>query len=348
MANYADGAWGAAQYFLSDMMQMPEFKHKPSASLMMLQKGSQLLIPVSERERVWRTKESDQQTVDINIIVKQATTAATARAAAHTGSISDDNKATLTFVTRAQKFKYSLKGADRNIWSLGQQVAKQIRSAVIDLHGTLETYFLGLLNTNKTQVVVSATPKSGAWDATNHIFQIANDDETRKFQRIKGFMREQYYGGTPLDAIVDEYFLQEAEYIKMQGAGNNANLGWSLNGINLDVSEELTTDAGYKGMGYVFPSGTVGFVDWIPRMNRQGFGDTFQNGGSYSTLQDPLGSGLTFAVHQYAAGADNQNAAGETQDVDVQVEISVDVAYVQAPLSTANLSPIVKFGFQEV
>jgi hypothetical protein len=347
MANYADGAWGAAQYRLGEIMAMPEFKHKPSATLMQLAKGSQLLIPASERERVWRIKESDQQNVDINIIVKQATTAATARAYNHTGNINDDNKAPLTFVTRAQKFKYSLKGADRNIWQLGEQVAKQIRSAVIDLHGVLETYFLGLMNTNKTQVVVSDTPKSGKWDPVNHVFQILNADGTRKFQRVKGFMREQYYNGQ-LDAVVDEYFMQEAEYLRMQGAGNNQNLSWQIAGINMDVSEELATDNGYLGMGYVWPSGTVGFVDWIPRLNRIGFGDVFQNGGKYSTLLDPLGSGLTFAVHQYAAGADNNEAAGETQDVDVQVEISVDVAFVKAPVSTANLSPIVKFGFQEV
>jgi len=66
-----------------------------------------------------------------------------------------------------------------------------------------------------------------------------------------------------------------------------------------------------------------------------------------STIDDPLGSGLKFAVHQYAAGADNEGAAGETQDVDVEVEISLDVAFAKAPMSTSNASPIFKTGILE-
>jgi hypothetical protein len=239
-----------------------------------------------------------------------------------------------------------MKGADRNIWNLAEQIAKQTLSAVIDLHGTLESYFLAQLNTNKTQSVISLTPKSGTWDATNFIFQVANADANRKYQRVRGFMREQYYGGV-FDAVIDEYFAQEYEYLMQQGAGNSANLAWQVANIQPEVSQEITSDSGYLGMGYVFPRGTVGFVDWIPRMNRDGFGDIFQTGGRYSKMKDPLGTGLNFAVHQYASAADNNSAAGETQDIDVQVEISLDVAFVIAPFGTSNLSSVVKFGMLE-
>ena len=74
------------------------------------------------------------------------------------------------------------------------------------------------------------------------------------------------------------------------------------------------------------------------------FGDTFQNGGAYRTIADPLGSGLTFAVHEYASGADNESAGSETQDVDIQVEISIDLAPVKSIMSTSNASPIFKAG----
>ena len=343
MANYADGAWGAAQYKLGQIIKAPEFKHKPSATIMALLKGRDMLIPASERERVWNIKESDQQSVDVNIITKQSTTAKTARAYNHTGSINDDNKATLSFVTRGRTFKYSLKGADRNIWTLAEQVAAQTLSACIDLHGTLETYFLALLNTNKTQSVVSATPYSGAWDATNYVFGVAKQDEARQFQRLRGFMREQYYNGL-YDVVADEYWAQQYAFLGLQGAGNNTNLSPLIQGLDMEVSEELTADSGYHGMGYIWPRGTATFVDWLPKMNRNGFGDAFQAGGSYSTMQDPLGSGLQFAVHQYAGGADNQSAAGETQDIDVEVEITLDVAFLIAPFSTSNFSTIVKFG----
>lgn len=343
MANYADGAWSAAQYKLGQTIKAPEFKHKPSAAIMALLKGRDMLIPASERERVWRIKESDQHSVDVNIITKQATTAKTARATAHTGNINDDNKATLSFVTRGRTFKYSLKGADRNIWTIAEQVAAQTLSACIDLHGTLETYLLAWLNTNKNQSVVSANPKSGAWDAVNFIFGVKKGDEARQFQRLRGFMREQYYAGL-YDVVADEYWAQEYAFKLAQGQANNTNLAFQIMGMDLEVSQELTSDAGYSGMGYIFPRGTATFVDWLPEMNRNGFGNAFQAGGSYGVMADPLGSGLQFAVHQYAAGADNENLAGETQDIDIQVEISLDIAPLIAPFSTANFSTITKFG----
>ena len=350
MANYADIVWNAAQYKLKEMMLKPEFKHKPSTTLMTLKKNTEFLVPASERERVWNTKTTDQHTVEIATLDKQATTAKTARAAAHTGSINDGTKTTLTFVTRGRTFKYSLKQADGKIQSLAEMIAVQLRSAAIDLHGTLETYFLGLLNTNKSQVDVrdaASISQSGyTWDGDNYIAQIANADNNRAFQRIRAIMRQNYYQGQ-LDSIVDEYFIQEAEYLIQQGRGNATNLGWQFGSLGMGVSEELVPDEGYLGMGYVFPVGTVGFVDWLPRLNRDGFGATFQNGGSYSTIDDPLGSGLKFAVHQYAAGADNEGAAGETQDVDVEVEISLDVAFAKAPMSTSNASPIFKTGILE-
>jgi len=346
MANFADVVWNAAQYKLPEIMQRPEFKHKPSTTLMTLKQGGAMLVPASERERVWNVKTSDSQTVEISTLNKQSTSAVTVRNHAASGNNNDGTKTTLSFVTRGRTFKNSVKQGDKSVFSLAEALAVQLRSAAIDLHGTLETYFLGLLNTNKTQVAVSLTPKSGSWDATNYLFQIANANKDRAFQKVRGFMREQYYQGE-LSAIVDEYFMQEAEHLIQQGQGNSTNLGWQFNGLNLGVTEELTTDAGYNGMGYVFPSGTVGFIDWIPSKNREGFGNTFQLGGRYRSMPDPLGSGLVFAVHELAAGADNSATYGESQDIDIVYEITIDVAFLKAPMSTSNLSPIVKFGLLE-
>ena len=109
-------------------------------------------------------------------------------------------------------------------------------------------------------------------------------------------------------------------------------------------TQELTLDSGFIGEGYIFPVGGIGIVPWIPRMNREGFGSSDSVGGFYTSIPDPLGSGLTFAVHEYFGGADNQNAAGETQDINVNVEISVDLAPLVAPMSTSNAAPVYKFG----
>jgi hypothetical protein len=307
-------------------------------------KNTQFLLPASEKERILGVKQSDQDTVEVNLLNKQATTTATARAAAHTGSINDSTKTTATFGTYATKFKYSIKQADRVIWNLADQVAAQIRSGAIDLHGVIETAALATLNTSKTQSVTSLTPKSGVWDATNHIFQIYNGDYTYFLQKLKGFMREQYYVGGQYEVIFDEALYQKAESIIAQGAGNSTNLAWQGMGIDALVSQELTTDSGYLGMGYAFEPGSIGLLDWIPKLNRIGFGDTYANGGFYYSIPDPLGSGLTFAVHEYATAADNGSNAGETQDIDIQVEMSVDLSFIIPTYSTANKSGIVKFG----
>ena len=349
MANYSDARWGAFRYKLNEMMQKPEFKRKPSPALMKYLKSTDFLVPASEKERILGVKQSDQDTVYVNLLNKQATTSASARAAAHTGSINDSTREELSFATYAQKFKYSMKGADRTIFSLAEQVSAQLLSAAIALHSDIETALLANLGTNKSQVVTSETPRSGDWDATNYIFGVANTDYDLFIQKITGFMREQYYKGVMLEAILDETLWQKATYLANQRVGNNVNTEFQFGGVNFgdEATQELALSDGYVGNGYIFQMGGVGLIPWIPQLNRQGFGEAGMNGGYYGSIPDPLGSGLTFAVHEYYTGADNESLAGETQDVDVQVELSIDLAPLVAPQSTANASNVYLFGVKQ-
>jgi len=343
MANYSDSVWNAAQYKLSEMMNKPEFKSKPSAALSVFMKNTNFLIPASERERMWNQKPSDTTAVTLKTLNKQATTTASVRAAAHTGSINDSSTATASYTTYAAKFKYSIKQADRNVFGLGEEIAAQIRSAAIAINSNIETALISSLDTNRSQVVVSLTPQSVTWDATNYWAGVANSEDDFYFQRIQAFMVEQYYNGN-FDVINNIGASIRMQQIAQQGQGNQTNLGWQIPGINAVTSTGFANETGYDYMSYILAEGTIGILPWIPELNRQGFGNTFQNGGSYSTMADPLGSGLTYAVHQYATGADNGSAAGESQDVDVQVELSVDLAPVYAPMSTSNASPVFKTG----
>lgn len=343
MANFADNRWSAFQYKLAEKMQMPEYKRKPSTALSLLMKNTDILIPASEKERILGVKQSDQDTVEINYIKKTSHSTASARAAAHTESVGDGGKITASFTTYAADFTYTKKTADRTIWEEAELVAKEIISAAIAIHGSIETAFLGFLDTYKNQSVISETPRSGAWDSTNHIFQIVNADLNRWMQRTKGFMREQYYQGM-FDCIVDEYLFQQAEYLIQQGQGNQTNLGWQANNLDIGVSSELTVSDGYEGMGYIVPAGTIGLLSWIPKLNRQGYGAPGSVGGLYTQIPDPFGSGLMFAVHEYYTAADNNNASGETQDINVNVELSVDLALIYDTMSTANAYPMNKFG----
>lgn len=343
MANYADARWGAFQFKLNQIAQRPEFKFKPNPGIMMFLDGGNLLVPASERERILGVKQSDQSTVEINILNKQSVPVTNARSYNHSGNKNDSTKETVTFTTYAGGFKYSIKSADRDIFALGEKVAVQLRSTMIDIIAAIESAMITKLNTEKSQVVNSLTPRSGTWDATNYVFQVSKADEKRFMQRVEGFMFEQYYRGN-YNALFDSYLFQESSFLVQQGQGNNANYGFQFSKTTFDQSVDIVVPDGYQGAGYIWEPGTIGVTPWIPALNRQGFGNTFQNGGLYTTIQDPFGLGLTFAVHERAAGADNQSTDGETQDVDIFVEVSIDIAPIVATMSTANASPIFKFG----
>jgi len=341
MADFSTALWGTAQYLTTELMQMPEYKSKPSAALSIYQQNTDFLIPTSQREAAWNQKESDQNTVKIYTVNKQSTTAATARAAAHTGNNGDSTATTVTYSTKAQKFKYSMKQADKHVFTIAEMLSKQFLSAVIDLHSAIETALIANLNTNKSQIVVSSTPVGGTWDGTNYVFEVLNGNIRSYFQKIKGFMRQQYYAPA-YDVLNDEFATQLAEDIVQQGQGNASNEAWQMMGLDGKTSQEISPGSGQDSIGYIIPKGTIGMLNWIPKMNRNGFGDTFKVGGSYRQVPDPLGSGLMLAVHEYATAADTDGEYGETQDIDIQVEISVDIAPVIAPMSTSNASPIFK------
>jgi len=348
MANHSTARWETFQYALDELMAKPEFKHKPSPALMTYLNNTDFLIPASAKEAALGVKQTDQDTVDVNLINRQSITTGSARAAAHTGSKNDSRKTTVTFTTYTADFTYSIKEAGRLIWQQAPLVAAQLQSAAIALHDTIETAALARLNTNKSQVVTSLTPREGTWDATNYIYQITNNDSDRWMQRVKGFMRQQYYKGL-YDSIIDETLFQTAEHFINQGSANSENLSYQANGINFDnsLTQELSLDSGYVGMGYIFPVGTVGVLPWIPKENKEGRGEAGEIGGAYQTITDPLGSGLQFAVHERYLAADNESNSGETQDIDVHVELSVDLGFVEADTSTANESSIFKFGVQQ-
>ena len=342
MANYTDSVQAAANYRLNEMMNMPEFKVKPSAALTAFLRNTDFLIPISERERQWNQKPSDSTTVTVKTLNKQSTTDASARAAAHTGSINDSSTANATYTIYAQKFKWSIKSADKDMFTLADHIAAQYRSAFIDWHERVETALLASLDTNRSQAVVSATPQAGTWDASNYWFGVAQAEDDFYFQRIQAFMNEQYYG-QPFEVVNNIGAAIRMAQIGQQGQGNATNLGWQIPGLNAVTSTGFANETGYDYMSYIFKQGTIGLLAWIPPKNREGFGNVFQNGGLYSTMPDPLGSGLTFAVHQYATAADNATPA-ETQDIDIEVEISCDLAPFYAPETTSNANPVFKVG----
>jgi len=153
-------------------------------------------------------------------------------------------------------------------------------------------------------------------------------------------MSQNYYTGE-IDVIADPIAYANAEYQSAQGAGNATNSGFQFNGMNIVLSNELA-DATYVGADVVLAMqrGSFGLIPWIPKQNREGFGDYNSYVGGFGVINDPWGLGLTFAVHGYSNRADTSASNGNAQDVLMEFEVSLDLASAVAPLSTATETPI--------
>jgi hypothetical protein len=130
-----------------------------------------------------------------------------------------------------------------------------------------------------------------------------------------------------------------------QGVSNATNLSFQFNGVTFVHSVGLGAlavglDATYtKGFWIVVPDGTVATLPWIPKQNRVGVSTTVAD---YSSLLNPVDS-EAYAIHTYEVSADDSTNNGYTQDVVTQYEISQDLAFVKAPLTTADETTIQAF-----
>jgi len=334
MANYIATQLLEARLRFNDMFKRPEMRQKPNAVLGALLKNTEPLVP-----NINAIKNSDSRTKKTMILDRAATTAGTARAHNHTGAVGDSSITTLTWVTRSRAFKMSLKMGDRNEETKGEMFANRLLSAIMDLHADIETYSVAWLNTNKSQVVKSLTPKNVAWDAAAFYASVSQADLAWFAQYAKSFMKQQYYTWD-LDCIADSRVYAINQQSANQGSGNDTNLGFQYAGIEfIESIDDLTVPAGSDGVGFLIPKGTLGIVPWIPLQNRQNISEGIYE---YSNIPDPTGSGLVFAVHKYTAGVDNSGTFGETQDVNEFYEVSIDFSLVKSQLSTANETPIFK------
>jgi len=338
MANYTATQLLSARFRFDKQFERPEMRPKPNPVMMSLLKNSEVLVP--ELDSI---KNSDQRTKATHILNRASTSSGTARTHSHTGSVGDSTLANMTWVTRTRYFKMSVKMGDRNEETWQQMFANRVLSSIMDLHTDIETYMVAWLNTNRSQVVKSLTPKNVSWDASNYLAKVTNANKNFFAQYGKSFMRQQWYDWE-LDAIADPLIYAMIQQQYAQGPANDTNLGFQFAGIEfLESIDDLTNPTGVQGSAYLIPKGTVGIVPWIPSANRNNVKEGIYE---YSSIPDPLGTGLTFAVHRYTAGADNSSTFGETQDVNQFYEVSIDFSAVKGMISTSNETPIFKIGLQ--
>lgn len=261
-------------------------------------------------------------------------TVTNSRTAAHAGSVGSSNHTTLSFTPYVRNFKTSMKDAQHNV--LGANIlANEIYNAALDIHKAIETDSLAWLESNKT-TVNSYSGGYGTFDATNHIFDIANGNQDLILNIIASMMRGNDYNRN-LDLVYSPDLDVILRKLRVNGATNADNTAYQFASVNwAGVSNGFVLDADERGEFFAMETGLAAMVARIPLANRL---NTVTKNYEYLSIPDPLGSGMTFAIHKYEAGDDTGNYK---QDVVNYYQVSVDIARGLAPLSTAGETVVFK------
>lgn len=346
MANFSASNLVAAQTQLVEQFTKPEMREKVLPTMQIgLQNQSVTIQNINEMRK------REDRPVYGYAMKRQVRTPGSQRTYNHTGSYGDSMQMTFSWTTYSDTFAISLKQLDTNVFSFNQALAQNFKNCILNIHSQIESDAISYLLTNRTQVVkASATAPAPAilnWNGTNYAYEISSGYDKQFTQYAKIAMLANYYNMPTFDAIYDLNTYSYSEFWASQGAGNYQNTAFQFTGMEINPSIELT-DANYRnGVALVMPKGTYAMIPWIPKQNRDGYGDYNTYNGGFGSFIDPVTNpggiytgGLIFAVHGYALRADESSYNSVNQDLQMQFEVSVDIANALTPLSTSNESVV--------
>lgn len=350
MANFVASNLVAAQAKFSQRFSELELRRKQNPALMLALNNLTATIPDHVQ---LRTRED--RAVNAYLFQRRSASNGTARAARPVGTKGNSLAVGLTWQTVSETFQISLKQGDNNVFSYQEMLMNEMLQVAQNMHDRLGTIFLNYLITNRNQLPVSS-PQGASWNGSSYDYEVAQTDSTFFFQKLGSIMKQHYYTGQ-IDVIADSLAFQKAQQLRAQGAQNANNLTFQFDELNIiNTTEQIAT--GYQGSALAMPAGAFAALPWIPKQNRQGYGDYESYNGGYGTMIDPLGATitgldangqmatvpLTYAVYAYTQASDDQAANGYYQDQVTTFEISLDIAPTLAPLSGANESVVNEFG----
>jgi hypothetical protein len=321
MANFDVSNLLTAQKILSDKYASAEQRMKPAPVFSMLTANDDFIVGVES------LKTRDDRATELHYITRTKRSSGSARAYNHTGTIDDTAKVTPTWTTKSDKFAISLKLLNANLFDFNRVLANKFEQSCMNVLEDRETEAIAFLAAG--QATQQPSIKGGTFNAGTNAIEVDAVSATSFFQRIKSIMRQNYFGGQ-IDVVVDPLLQIMFEQQAAQGAGNATNLAYNFPGLRIVESVELN-DADYaNGSAFAFPVGQVSALCWIPKENRQGWGDYNSYVGGYGTFSF---MGHQFAVHGYALRADTSASNGDVQDVQMEFEVSLDCSFNKAPLT---------------
>jgi hypothetical protein len=350
MANFTASNLVAAQTTLAEQFIKPDMREKVLPTVALGVKNKNILVKGVEE---LRTRED--RAVYGYMMKRQVRTPASQRSATHTGPSGDSIQQPFTWVTYADSFQISLKEMDNNIFTFNQAMAQNIKNCILNIHSQIESDNIAALLAAKNQIVKTTNPVPGkaTWNGTNFVHEISQSLYGKQFTQIaKSVMMANYYNSGVFDAIFDLSTYTDANFWMSQGSGNAVNTAFQFTGMEIAPSVELSDSNYPNGVALVMEPGTFANIQWIPKQNREGYGDYNSYLGGYGSIVDPItnpggiySGGLVFAVHGYALRQDTSATNGVAQDNMMQFEISIDNAFAISPFSTANESVVYEFGY---
>ncbi|MBU3661003.1 MAG: hypothetical protein FGM14_14095 [Flavobacteriales bacterium] len=284
---------------------------------------------------------SEKRTIEAPFFVKSQRNLTTGRTHNHTGNGGDSSVLTPTWLSRSDDFSMTLKQQDSSV--LQGQFEHELFNSVRNHMIGLEALASDTLLNNRTGVNVATN--QGTFDSTNDVFEINATNYGTKAAFIAKLVMEINGYSNDLVFVCDPISYTDFMFLAANGATNATNTSFQFMGIEFikDLSltaKALTIDAAYsKGFWEVVPRNTIGGLAWIPKQNRDGRTTSVN---TYGAITNPF-DGLQYGIHNYETRADGTSVNGEKQDVLTEFQLSIDVAYEIAPLSTATESPVFAF-----
>lgn len=322
MANFDTGNLVVAQTMLADRYAAPEMRMKPAPAFNLLSNNSNFLVVEAE---VLRTRED--RAIEAHLLARTKRASGSTRVHNHTGTIDDSQKVTLSWTTKSDKTSISLKLLDKSVFDFNTVLANKLEQCCMNILEDKETEAIAYLRAQRA--TQQPTIKGATFNAGNDAVEIDAAKANSFLQRVKSVMKQNYFSSM-MDVIADSNMQIAFDQQAAQGGGNSTNLAYQFPGANIVESVELE-DANYAdGIVLAMPQGSVASLNWIPKQNRTGWGDYNDYNGGFGTFSF---MGYTFALHGYAQRADTSATNGNSQDVLMEFELSLDSSFNKAPLN---------------
>lgn len=332
MANRTDANLVTAQTKLIGSYQAKELRYIYPATYLQFKLSSPIMLPNYDMLR-----KREDRTIETNFNLRTSRDLGTG-GRTHEPTFTKGDSSTLvpSWDTYDDGFYMSLKQADNSLYDHQEQMNIELENVVANFMQKMEGLATTHVFNNRSGVNIATA--EGSFDATDDVWAVPSADADRAIQISKSNMYVNNYSESNLVAFCDTVSYNKFLFQAAQGAQNSTNLSFQFQGVTYIHSVGLGAKAAdlvgayTDGFWVMAEMGTFGVLPWIPKQNRQGV-DTKE--AKFSSIMNPV-DGFSYAVYEYESRADDSLNNGSAQDIVTQYEISIDQAFVDAPLSVTD------------